>query len=257
MDLKGKTAFITGASAGIGEGCAALFAREGVNLVIVARRMMRLSSLADRLAKEYNIDVYAGEMDVRDSENAASFVKDLPEKFKSIDILVNNAGLASGLETIAEGGVEDWDVMIDTNIKGLLHVTRSLLPGMIERGSGHIINIGSIAGRYAYPNGAVYCSTKFAVRALTQGLLMELVDTPIRISTVDPGLVETEFSLVRFKGDSERAKTPYKGLTPLTAKDIAEVVVFCASRPPHVNISELVLLPTRQASPYHAHRSEE
>ncbi|MBC8465482.1 SDR family NAD(P)-dependent oxidoreductase, partial [bacterium] len=162
--------------------------------------------------------------------------------------------ISFGFGSVSEGSNEDWDDMIETNIKGLLNVTRTIIPGFIERKKGHIINIGSIAGRQVYPKGTVYCATKFAVRAITQGLLMELYDTPIRVSTIDPGLVETEFSLVRFKGDEDQAKQVYTGITPLTSGDVADAVVFCASRPPHVNISEMVLLPTDQASPYHVNR---
>ena len=254
MSLKGKTVFITGASSGIGEACARAFAAQGANLVLGARRTDRLLALASYLEETYGIYCFAGKFDVRDKKRIEVFLEEIPEAFGRIDILVNNAGLARGLGSIHEGDTGDWDEMIDTNVKGLLYVTRSVVPGMIERGRGHIINIGSIAGRQVYPNGTVYCSTKFAVRALTQGMMMDLVDTPIRVSTVDPGLVKTEFASVRFRGDTESAEAVYQGMTPLTAGDIAEAVIFCATRPPHVNISEMVVLPSDQASPYHVHR---
>jgi len=198
---------------------------------------------------------YIQALDVRNRAVVDQFIGNLPSGFQAIDILVNNAGLARGLDPLQTGSHADWDEMIDTNIKGLLNVTRAVLPGMIQRGRGHVVNIGSIAGRYVYPNGGVYCATKFAVRALNQGMLMDLVGTPIRVSTVDPGLVETEFSQVRFRGDIERAASTYTGLSPLTAADIADAVLYCATRPPHVNISEMVVLPTDQASPYHVNRA--
>ncbi len=193
-------------------------------------------------------------LDVRDQPAVGSFIDLLPVEFKSIDILINNAGLSRGLDPIQSGRLDDWEEMIDTNVKGLLYVTRAVIGGMIHRGSGHVINIGSIAGHQVYPGGSVYCATKFAVRALTQGLMMETVNTPVRVSTVDPGLVETEFSLVRYRGDVTRAGTAYNGMTPLTAEDIAEAVLFVATRPAHANIAELVILPTDQASVYHTNR---
>ncbi len=252
-DIKGKTVLITGASSGIGAACARTFGESGARLVLVARRRDRLKKLP---VSDACPGCFTYGLDVRDRAATDRFLRELPPEFGRIDILVNNAGLARGFDPVQTGRFEDWDEMIDTNLKGLLNITRAVLPGMISRGSGHIINIGSIAGRYAYPNGAVYCATKFAVRALTQGLLMELVGTPVRVTTVDPGLVETEFSLVRFRGDEERAGEIYRRITPLTGADIAEAVLFAASRPPHVNISELVILPTNQASPFHIHRAE-
>ncbi len=256
MKLSGKIALVTGASSGIGKACAELFAEQGVNLILTARRGDRISKLAEQLSEKYSIHCYPLTLDVRDNESVKKGLSNLPENFGSIDILINNAGLARGLGPLHEGEIDDWNEMIDTNIKGLLHVTRTVVPGMVERGNGQIINIGSIAGRHTYPNGTVYCSTKYAVRAITQGLMIELVDTPIRVSTVDPGLVNTEFSLVRYHGDNDKASVAYDGMTPLAAVDVAEAVLFCATRPAHANISEMVILPTDQASPYHVHRRE-
>ncbi|MDP8237575.1 MAG: SDR family NAD(P)-dependent oxidoreductase [Candidatus Hatepunaea meridiana] len=252
--LKNKTILITGASAGIGEACANAFAAEGANLVLAARRHERLVKMADELTTKCNIKCRVSPLDVRDNIQVEEFIHNLPVEFQNIDILINNAGLARGLDSIQNGNIRDWDEMIDTNLKGLLYITRAVIPGMIERGNGHIINIGSIAGRQPYPNGTVYCATKFAVRALTQGMLMDMVDTPIRVSTVDPGMTKTEFSRVRLKRDDVKADSVYDGLTPLTAQDIAEAVLFCATRPPHSNITEMVILPADQASAYHAHR---
>jgi serine 3-dehydrogenase len=254
FDLKGNIALITGASAGIGEACAREMARAGADLILAARRVERLEAMKESLTEEFDVRCYVDSLDVRDRDNVKAVIANIPPEFKDVTILVNNAGLASGLDPIASADYDDWDRMIDTNIKGLLTMTREILPGMIERGRGHVINIGSIAGRQPYPNGGVYCSTKFAVRALTQGLLMDLVGTPIRVSTVDPGLVETEFSAVRFHGDNDRAKTVYEGLKALEAVDIADAVVYVASRPAHVNISEMVVLPKDQASAYHVNR---
>lgn len=256
MDLNGKVALVTGASSGIGKACAEALIRAGVSVILAARRTEPLYEIEDIASRDYKVKCLSLCIDVRDRGSINSTLTTLPEDFRDIDILVNNAGLARGLGPVHDGDFDDWDEMIDTNIKGLLNITRAVTPGMVERGSGHIINIGSIAGRYVYPNGTVYCATKFAVRALTQGMMMELVDTPIRVSTVDPGLVETEFSLVRFRGDSEKATTPYEGLTPLYSEDVADAVLYCATRPPHVNVSEMVILPSDQASPYHVHRKD-
>jgi len=254
MNLKNQTVLITGASSGIGEACARAFAAEGAKLVLIARRGDRLERLAKELRDKHQISIWFQSLDVRDREAVNQVVQELPSEFAEVDILINNAGGAKGFEPIAQGDPQDWDWMLDTNVKGLLNVTKALLPRMLERNQGHIINIGSIAGRQVYPNGAVYCAAKFAVRALTQGLLMDLVHTNLRVTTLDPGLVQTEFSLVRFHNDNDRADKVYKGYLPLTAGDIAEAVVFCAGRPPHVNISELVIMPTAQASVYHLHK---
>lgn len=253
-ELKNKTVFITGASAGIGEACARAFAGAGSDLVLVARRLERIRSLAEELKADFGVSCFTGELDVRNAEAVSKFVSSIPNEFRAIDILLNNAGLARGFDTIAEGSLIDWDEMIDTNVKGLLYVTRAVLPGMIERNSGHIINIGSIAGRQVYPKGGVYCASKFAVRALNQAMQIDLVDTPVRVSTVDPGLANTEFSKVRFRNDNEKAESVYTGMTPLNAEDIAEGVLFCATRPPHVNVAELLITPSDQASAYHVHR---
>jgi 3-hydroxy acid dehydrogenase/malonic semialdehyde reductase len=254
MKLKDRIVLITGASAGIGAACARAFAAEGAILVLAARRLDRLKELANELEKSFASRCHVAELDVRDRGRVKAFVNSIPPEFRAIDILVNNAGLARGFDPIQSGSIEDWDEMIDTNIKGLLYMTRAVVPGMVERGIGHIINIGSIAGRQVYPKGAVYCASKFAVHALTQGMLMDLIDTPIRVSTVDPGLVRTEFAQVRFRGDDASAKSVYQGMTPLRAEDIAAAVLFCATRPAHVNIAEMLVLPTDQASAYHVHR---
>lgn len=252
--MKEKTVLITGASSGIGLSCAEVFAREGADLILTARRIERLEALKERLEATHNISCYAAQLDVRDRDMVQDFVGALPAQFSDIDVLLNNAGLARGVGLVQDGNPDDWDEMIDTNIKGLLSMTRAVVPGMIDRGRGHIINIGSIAGRHVYSSGTVYCSTKFAVRALTQGMAMDLVATPIRVSTVDPGLVETEFSMVRHRGNTEKAAEVYKRMTPLTADDVAEAVLFCVTRPKHVNISEMVILPADQASVNNVHR---
>ena len=253
-NLNGKIVFITGASSGIGAACARSFAEEGCALILSARRFDRVKALAADLRSTFGVQIHTGSLDVRDCNAVFKFIENLPEEFKEIDVLLNNAGLSRGLATLAGGELSDWEEMLDTNVKGLLYVSRAVTPGMVERNRGHVINIGSIAGHQVYPGGAVYCASKFAVRALAQGLMMDTVNTPIRVSTVDPGMVETEFSLVRYHGDEARAVSTYKGLTPLTPEDVAEAVLFVATRPAHANISELVLLPTDQASVYHAHR---
>jgi 3-hydroxy acid dehydrogenase / malonic semialdehyde reductase len=248
------TVLITGASSGIGAACATRFAKKGARLVLVARRKERLEQQASKLRSDFAADVHIGILDVTDIRMIQGFVSDLPESFQSIDVLVNNAGLALGLKPLQDVTSEDIDAMIDTNVKGLLYMTRSVLPGMIERGRGHIINIGSTAGHSVYPGGTIYCATKHAVRAITEGLKMDVHGTPVRISSVDPGLVETEFSVVRFSGDRSRAASVYEGMTPLTADDVADVVHFCATRPPHVNISDVVMMPVDQSSPTLVHR---
>jgi NADP-dependent 3-hydroxy acid dehydrogenase YdfG len=247
MELPFRTVLITGASSGIGAACAAAFARAGSRLILAARRRDRLGALARELGAK-NTAVHLLTLDVREPDAVAAAIRSLPAEWAEVDVLLNNAGLSRGLAKLHEGLVSDWEEMIDTNVKGLLYVTRAVLPGMVERGRGHVINLGSIAGHESYPGGNVYCASKAAVRALTSGLRMDLVGTPIRVSTVDPGLVQTEFSQVRFHGDTERAAKVYAGLTPLTAADVADVVLFCATRPPHVNVAEVLLLPTAQAS---------
>lgn len=242
--LKGKIVFVTGASSGIGAACAEAFSAQGAKLLMAARRIERLQTLAKRLPTPS----HSVRLDVTDPEQVEEAIRSLPSPWQAIDIVLNVAGLSRGLDKLYEGKRQDWEEMIDTNIKGLLYVTRALIPGMLARGRGHIINIGSIAGHEVYPGGNVYCATKHAVRALTQGLKMDLLGTPLRVSLVDPGLVETEFSIVRFHGDVERAKAVYQGLQPLTPRDVAEVVLFCATRPPHVNINDVILMPVAQAS---------
>jgi 3-hydroxy acid dehydrogenase/malonic semialdehyde reductase len=254
LSLKDKLVFITGASAGIGEATARAFAAEGSKILLCARRMDRLERLARELEREHRVAVHAFRLDVRGQAEVETTVSGLPAEWRAVDILVNNAGLSRGLDKLPHGLVDDWEELIDTNIKGLLYVTRAVLPGMVERARGHVINVGSIAGHEVYPGGNVYCATKFAVRALSKGLRLDLNGTPIRVSEVAPGMVETEFSLVRFHGDSERAGQVYKGLTPLGPEDIAEAIVWCATRPPHVNISEVVVMPTAQASTSLVHR---
>jgi 3-hydroxy acid dehydrogenase / malonic semialdehyde reductase len=252
--LKDKIVFVTGASAGIGESTARAFAAKGARLLICARRVDRIEKLAKTLEYEHKTDVCTFRLDVRDQPAVDKAIAALPEEWRAIEVLVNNAGLSRGLDKLPHGLVSDWEEMIDANVKGLLFVTRAVLPGMIERGKGHVVNVGSIAGREIYPGGNVYCATKFAVKALSNAMRLDLNGTPIRVSEVAPGMVETEFSLVRFHGDAERAAKVYQGLTPLTPDDIADAIVWCATRPLHVNISEMVVMPTAQASTTLVHR---
>ncbi len=251
--LNDRITFVTGASAGIGAACAEAFAREGSHLLLAARRADRLTSLAERLTANHGIRCHSVELDVRDRPQVESVLAALPDDWRDIDILVNNAGLSRGLEPVHEGDVTDWEEMIDTNLKGLLWVTRSVLPGMVKRDRGHIINIGSISGRQVYAKGAVYCATKFAVRAINQGLRLDLVGTKVRCSAVDPGMVQTEFSEVRFHGDTARADQVYRTFPPLQAADVAETVLFCATRPEHVNVQEILVMPQDQAAVYASH----
>ncbi len=253
--IKNKVVFITGATSGIGKACAESFASEGAKLILTARRENLLNDIKNELSTKYNTDVLSLALDVRNRNEVQKVVASLPDQWKNIDILINNAGLAKGMNKIYEDDIDNWEDMIDTNIKGLLYVTRAIVPGMVERESGHIINIGSTAGHEAYPKGHVYCATKHAVNAITKGLRMDVVDKNIRVSTVDPGAVETNFSIVRFSGDKEKAKNVYKGLTPLTGADVADAVLFCATRPPHANIAEIILMPTQQASAMVFHRT--
>lgn len=246
ISIQDQIVLITGASSGIGEACARVFAQAGAKLILVARRKERLEQLADELSKDGS-SVYVLALDVCDRTSVESALSNLPEPWSAIDILINNAGLSRGLNKFQEGDFQDWEEMIDTNIKGLLYLTRCIVPGMISRGRGHIINLGSTAGHQTYPNGNVYCATKAAVRVISEALKQDLLGTPVRVSSVDPGLVETEFSQVRFRGDSDRAKKVYQGLTPLTPADVADVILFCVTRPLHVNVSEVLLMPTDQA----------
>jgi len=253
--VREKVVCITGASSGIGAACAEAFAREGSALILFARRRDRLTSLAARLTKQHGVRAFTQQLDVRNREEVAHCFSSLPKEWSSIDILVNNAGLSRGLDKIQEALIDDWEEMIDTNVKGLLYVTRAVVPAMVARNSGHVINIGSIAGHQVYIAGNVYCASKHAVHALTQGLKLDLLGTDVRVSTVDPGLVETEFSEVRFHGDKARAAKTYANTRPLTPADVAEVVVFCATRPLHVTLAEAIVLPTDQASVHHVHRT--
>ncbi len=243
-----KTAIITGASSGIGKSCAQRFASEGWNLVLVARRGEKLAQLAREIETEYKVSVFYLVLDVTTPISGDELVQFLEVKKIAPDLLLNNAGLAAGLSPIQQGDVDDWELMIDTNIKGLLYMSRAVSPVFIQQGSGHIINIGSIAGREAYPNGNVYVATKFAVDGLTKSMRMDLLPYGIRVSQVAPGAVETEFSMVRFKGDEKRAKSVYDGFQPLSAADIADAVFYVANTPKHVNINDLVIMPTAQAS---------
>ncbi len=251
--LRDACILVTGASSGIGRACAEAFAAEGARLVLAARRRDRLRELADQL----DVDTHLVEMDVRDRAAVEGAVSALPAQWAAVDVLVNSAGLAAGMEPLQDGDPDNWDRMIDTNVKGLLYVTRAVLPGMITRGRGHVINIGSVAGHETYPNGAVYCASKAAVDRITNGLRMDVVGTGVKVSTVDPGLVETEFSTVRFGGDAARAASVYDGLEPLTGADVAEVVVWVASRPRHVQVAEVVVLAAAQGSATLVHRDLE
>lgn len=243
-----KTILITGASSGIGEGCARKFASQGARVILNARSTDKLTALAQELQEKYNAQCYIMPFDVCNREAAITALNALPEDWKSIDVLINNAGLAIGVDKEYEGNLEEWDTVIDTNIKALLSMTRLVVPGMIQRGRGHIINIGSIAGDAAYPGGSVYCATKAAVKALSDGLRIDLVDTPLRVTNVKPGLVETNFSVVRFRGDKEKADNVYRGIKPLNGDDIAEVVYFAASAPEHMQVAEILVMPTYQAT---------
>ena len=243
-----KTILITGASSGIGEGCARKFASQGARLILNSRSADKLTVLAEELKEKYDAECYVMPFDVCNRDSAAAALNALPQEWKSIDVLVNNAGLAIGVDKEYEGNLDEWDVVIDTNVKALLSMTRLVVPGMVERGRGHIINIGSIAGDAAYPGGSVYCATKAAVKALSDGLRIDLVDTPLRVTNIKPGLVETNFSVVRFRGDKQKADNVYRGIKPLNGDDIAEVVYFAASAPEHMQVAEILVMPTYQAT---------
>jgi len=246
--LKNKTVFITGASSGIGLACAKHLALKGCKLVLAARRLPELEQLAATLIDQHGSEVICLPLDVTDQNQIATQLQQLPEAFQQVDVLINNAGLGLGLSPLQQGNPLDWDTMIDVNIKGLLYMTHALLPAMIERNCGHIVNIGSLAGHVVYPGGNVYCATKHAVAALTESLRMDLFGTAIRVSSIDPGMVKTDFSRVRFKGDDARAAAVYEGLEPLLPEDIADAIGYILSCPPHVNISQMLIMPTAQAA---------
>lgn len=241
-----KTALVTGASSGIGKATAIALGQAGFNLIICGRRAEALQQVKNELQNKTEVHVL--QFDIRDKEKVKEAVESLPQGFQEIDVLVNNAGNAHGLDPIQNGNLDDWDAMIDINVKGLLYISRAILPQMMERKSGHIINIGSLAGKEVYPNGNVYSASKHAVDAINKGMRIDLNGSGIRVGAINPGLVETNFSEVRFKGDSERANSVYQGYQALKAEDIAELVVFIVTRPAHVNIADLLVLPTAQAS---------
>ncbi len=254
MGLKGKIVFITGASAGIGAATALAFAPEGVRLLLAARRAQKLEEVAASALKQGAAAVHSVGLDVRDRSAVQRVLGELPPEWADIDVLVNNAGLSRGMEKLYTGSIEDWEEMIDTNVKGLLYVARAVVPGMVARGRGHIITLGSMAGELVYPNGAVYCASKAAARTINDGLREDLLGTPVRVTSIDPGLVETEFSVVRFHGDKERAANVYKGMVPLTGEDIADAILWAATRPAHVNIARISLTSVNQANTLLIHR---
>ncbi len=241
-------ALVTGASSGIGKACAEILAKNGINVIIAARRLEKLLEVEKELTKKYQVDILPLRLDVTNKEEVFDFLNNLPKDWQNVEILINNAGLSKGLEKLHDGKVENWEIMIDTNIKGLLYVTKAILPKMVERNSGTIVNIASIAGHETYPGGNVYCATKAAVLHLSKALRMDVLGKNIRVISIDPGMVETEFSIVRFDGDKERAKKVYENITPLTAEDVAETVWFAVSRPKHVTLEDIVIMPTQQAS---------
>ncbi len=252
--LKGKIVFITGASSGIGEATAHAFAGAGAKLLLCARRAERLEQMRAALWAAGAAEIRTFGLDVTDAKAVAAAIESLPEEWREIEVLVNNAGLSRGMTKLYLDDPQNWEEMIDTNVKGLLYVTRAVVPGMVERGAGHVVNLGSTAGRMTYPNGAVYCATKSAELAISKGLKQDLLGTPVRVTTVDPGMVETEFSVVRFRGDEERAAKVYEGVTPLRPEDVADAILWAATRPAHVNIHEVVMTTIDQANSYLLHR---
>ena len=250
-----KTVLITGASAGIGEACAHLFAKENYRIIITARRKEKLEEVRKSLVSEYNAEVLCLNFDVQNKQEVDKALKSLPNDWNTIDVLINNAGLSLGLEPFFDGDTNDWETMIDTNVKGLLYVSKNIANKMIAQKFGHIVNIGSIAGKESYPNGNVYCSTKAAVDSLTKSMRMDLLPQGIKVTAIHPGAVETEFSIVRFQGDVQRAKNVYNGFEPLHPEDIADVIHFAVTRPAHVNINDLLVMPTAQASATIIHRN--
>jgi NADP-dependent 3-hydroxy acid dehydrogenase YdfG len=250
-----KIALITGASAGIGKATAQKLAENKFNIIITGRRLKQLEELKNELGIKHKADVFILNFDIRNQEETSNAIDSLPETWKKIDVLVNNAGLSAGLDHIQEGDIDDWERMIDTNIKGLLYITRKVAPLMIARNSGHIVNISSIAGKEVYEKGNVYCATKFAVEALTKGMRIDLLNHNIKVTSIAPGMAETEFSVVRFKGDKDRADQVYQGLTPLNGEDVADAILYAITRPPHVNISDMLIMPTAQANPVYVNRN--
>jgi 3-hydroxy acid dehydrogenase / malonic semialdehyde reductase len=257
MNLNKQTVFITGASSGIGLACAEVFAEAGARLLLAARREERLRELASSLASQHGTEAHCITLDVRDRAAVQTSMDALPAAWQTIDVLINNAGLSRGLSAVQSGNLDDWDEMIDTNVKGLLYISRAVLPGMVTRKQGMVINMGSIAGREVYPNGNVYCATKHAVRALSKAMYRDTNGANIRVCNIDPGMVETEFSEVRFQGDKARAKAVYANMTPLSARDIAEVALFCATRPAHVTLHDIQIMPTAQGSATLVHREQQ
>ncbi|HEX4155546.1 MAG TPA: SDR family NAD(P)-dependent oxidoreductase [Acidobacteriaceae bacterium] len=250
LSLRDKVVFVTGASSGIGAAAARGFAAQGARVLLCARRQDKLRAMEGELRELGAADVFSFELDVRDRDEVEGTIHTLPEEWGQIEVLVNNAGLSRGLRKLYEDEVEDWEEMIDTNVKGLLYVTRVVVPGMVRRGSGHVINLGSIAGHIAYANGAVYCATKAAERFISDGLRIDLNGTKVRVSSIDPGMVKTDFSRVRFRGNEERAAKTYENVEPLTAEDVADVIVWTATRPEHVVIQSVVMTPVAQANPF-------
>ena len=254
MSLKEEIVFITGASSGIGAATALAFAAQGARLLLAARRASKLAEVASAALESGAAAVHSIGLDVRDRRAVQKAIDELPPEWAEIEVLVNNAGLSRGLDKLYMGNIDDWDEMIDTNVKGLLYVSRAVVPGMVVRGSGHIVNLGSTAGELSYPNGAVYCGSKAAERAINDGLRQDLLGTPVRVTSIDPGMVETDFSLIRFHGDSGKAAKVYKGLTPLMPEDVADAIVWAASRPAHVNIARVSLTSIHQANSLLFHR---
>ena len=254
MSLNGRIVFITGASSGIGAATALAFAAQGARLLLAGRRAAKLAQVAALALERGAAVVHSISLDVRDRNAVQAVIDTLPPEWAEIEVLINNAGLSRGLEKLYAGAIEDWEEMIDTNVKGLLYVSRAVVPGMVARGRGHVVNLGSTAGELTYPNGAVYCATKAAERAINDGLRQDLLGTPVRVTTVDPGMVETDFSIVRFHGDTERAANVYKGIQPLTPEDVADAILWAVTRPPHVNVARVLLTPVQQANSLLFHR---
>jgi len=256
LSFKNKTVFITGASSGIGEATAHAFAALGARLLLCARRMDRLERIQADLLAAGAAAVHIFALDVSDRKAVAGTIASLPAEWKAIDVLVNNAGLSRGLSKLQDDDIDNWDEMIDTNVKGLLYVTRAVVPGMVERARGHVISLGSVAGHITYANGAVYCASKAAEKSISEGLKLDLMGTPVRVTSIDPGMVETEFSEVRFRGDTARAEKVYQNITPLTAADVADAILWAATRPAHVNIHTVVMTTIDQGNSVTFHRRD-